>query len=157
MREATRDTVIDRIQMLLREAIEGPEASGSWFTDTSPDSGLLGSIRSLSAAQASEPLGGTTIAAHVHHVAFSLDVSEAWIRGEREEHDWASSWGVSTVNDEEWARLREDVRSRYERLQATIAEHAWDNDEAAAGAIAAIAHMACHLGAIRQKLAFSRT
>jgi hypothetical protein len=84
-------------------------------------------------------------------------VSAAWIRGERPQTDWKESWTVSEVDDDAWRKLVRDLRSRYERLQSTIALHAWDSDTSMAGSIGVIAHVACHLGAIRQKLAFSRS
>jgi len=97
---------------VLREALEGPPERWSYFTDNSPDAGLFGTLAPLSAADASRPVAGTSVAAHVHHVA--------------------------------WARQ-------------TVEAHALAGEEAFGGALVAVAHIAYHLGAIRQKIAVVRT
>ena len=141
---------------VLREAFEG---AGQWsyFTDHGADAGLFGTLDKLSAADASRPAGGTTVAAHAHHVAFGLGAAAAWVRGDRSPSDWAQSWRVSTVDDAAWARLRGELRRGYEDLYRAIESHAASGVEAFGGAVGAVAHAAYHLGAIRQKVAHART
>jgi hypothetical protein len=60
------------------------------------------------------------------------------------------------VDDAAWASLQEQLRRGYEDLRQAIPAHAASRVEAMGGAIGAIAHVAYHLGAIRQKVACSR-
>jgi hypothetical protein len=101
-------------------------------------------------------VGGSSIAAHVHHVVFSLEASTAWIRGDRSSRDWQQSWSVGAVDDAAWARLQEQLRTGYGALRRAIEQQAASSVEAAGGAVGTVAHMAYHLGAIRQKAALLR-
>jgi hypothetical protein len=69
---------------MLREAFEGPPGPWSYFTDTSPGSGVFGTISGLSAAEASTEggPGRTTIAGHVHHLSSSIALATRELRGE---------------------------------------------------------------------------
>jgi len=145
--------VISQLSAVLREGLEGPQERWSYFTDTGKGSGLLATISSLSADQASRVLGGTSVAAHVAHIVFSLDASARWIEGDRTMRNWKESWGVSTVDAQGWERLQERVRSGYRDLQAAISGYAGNSPEAMGGALGAVAHLAYHLGAVRQKAA----
>jgi hypothetical protein len=152
-------TVKDETAQLLavfREAFEGPPESWSYFTDSGAESGLFGTLEKLDAAAASRLSGDTTIAAHAHHVDFALEASNAWIRGDRSSRNWPESWSVSTVDEPAWRRLQKELRDRYAHLCQTIETHASDSAEALGGSIGALAHAAYHLGAIRQKVAWSR-
>jgi hypothetical protein len=154
--EISTETVIGQLRAVLKEGFEGPKNQWSYFTEAEPESGLFGTLAKLSAAEASRPWGGTTIAAHTHHVAFGLEASSAWIQGDREPRDWPASWSVTTVDDAAWASLQEELRSRYQDLREAFKSHAADSIESLGAAVGAIAHVAYHLGAIRQKVAASR-
>jgi len=156
MPEMPGNVFIGQLLAVLREALEGPPEPWSYFTDNSPDAGLFGTLAPLSAAQASRPVGGTSVAAHAHHTAWAMEATSAWIRGDRSRRNWAESWAVGTVDDAAWRRLQEDLRQRYEEMRQAIQSHALDGDEAFGGAVGAIAHIAYHLGAIRQKIAVLR-
>lgn len=149
------DVVIGQLVDVLREAFEGPPERWSYFTDTGADGGLLGTLAKLTAPEASRLWGGTSIAAHVHHVTFGLAASSAWIRGDRSPRDWQESWRISAVDDAAWSRMLDELRSGYKDLRQAIESHALSSVEAMGGAIGAIAHVAYHLGAIRQKVAYS--
>lgn len=155
MAGVSAEVVIGQLVGVLREAFEGPQR-WSYFTDPGPEAGLLGTLAKLSAADASRPVGGTSVAAHVHHVVFGLSASSAWIRGDRAVRDWKESWRVGAVDDASWAQMRERLRAGYDELRRVIEEHAASSLEAAGGAAAAVAHVAYHLGAIRQKVAHVR-
>ncbi|HEX9942728.1 MAG TPA: hypothetical protein VGG03_11970 [Thermoanaerobaculia bacterium] len=155
MPDLSMEATIGQLLAVLCEAFEGAER-WSYFTDHGADAGLLGTLGKLSAAEASRPTGGTTIAAHAHHVVFSLEASSAWIRGDRSRRNWAESWSVTTVDAAAWARLLEELEKGYRDLRQAIEAHASSSVEAMGGAAGAVAHMAYHLGAIRQKVAFSR-
>jgi hypothetical protein len=139
---------------MLREAFEGPPGPWTYFTDTTPGSGMLGTIGELTAAEAST-VGGpgrTTIAGHVHHVRSSLAIFRRELGGESVSRDRSLSWTVSTVDKTEWTSLRAELRREYESLLAAVRTHpTWDED-AQGVVMGAIAHTAYHLGAIRQRL-----
>jgi hypothetical protein len=151
----TRDAV-SQIQAVLGEALEGPRQDWSYFTDSGPEAGLFGTLDRLSAVDASRRDGGSSIAAHAHHASFALDASAAWISGDRASRNWTESWSVTSVDEPAWHRLREELRDRYGALRQAIDEKARGDAEAFGGAVAAIAHAAYHLGAIRQKVAWQK-
>lgn len=152
MAEISMDAVIEQLLGVLDEAFAGPPEAWSYFTDNSPDAGLLGTLATLSAAEASRPWGGTTIAAHVNHILFGLAASSAWIRGDRDPRNWQESWRVRAVDDAAWSRMLEELRRAYEDLRQAIQTHSSSSVEAMGEAIGAIAHVGYHLGAIRQKI-----
>jgi hypothetical protein len=156
MTEITMDVVIQQLLAVLHEGFEGPPGPWSYFTDNRPEAGLFGTLATLSAADASRPVGGSSIAAHVNHVVFGLEASAAWIRGDRTPRDWAESWRVSTVDGAAWAALIEELRVGYADLRQAIEANAAGTLEAMGGAIGALAHVAYHLAAIRQKVACSQ-
>jgi hypothetical protein len=140
---------------VLREAFEGPPGPWSYFTDKDSKAGVFGTIDGLSAADASRRLGtsATTIASHVDHLAGSLAISTRWIRGELTARDRDQSWMVAELDERGWSALRANLRREYDTLLMTIqSQGRWDED-AIGGAVGAIAHVAYHLGAIRQRLA----
>lgn len=142
------------LRRVLREAFEGPPGPWSYFTDASPGTGLLGTIRALSPAQASQEggPGRTTIAGHVRHVAASLALAVGALRGESTSRDRGRTWTVSVVDDGGWAALQASLRDEYEALVVAVETRAeWDED-AVGITVGAIAHAAYHLGAIRQRL-----
>ncbi len=153
MAELSSDKVLGQVAALLQEAFEGSSQNWTYFTDGGPENGLFGTLAKVSAAQASQPVCGSSVAAQVHHVVFSLKASAAWIRGDRSSHDWAQSWSVRTVDDAAWADLLSRLRAGYQELRNVVAAHGGDGVEAYGGAVGAVAHFAYHLGAIRQKIA----
>lgn len=153
MPDLAATAIIGQLLEVLDEAIEGPAHQWSYFTETRPNSGLAGTLAPLNAAEASRPVAGTSIAAHAHHAMWAMEATAAWIRGDRSRRDWADSWKVSEVDDAAWTRLQQDLMGRYRDLRRTIEIHALSDEEAFGGALAAIAHLAYHLGATRQKAA----
>ena len=146
--------VVGQILDVLGEAFEGPKEKWSYFTDNRSDAGFFGVLGKLSAPDASRIRGKTSIAAHVYHVIFGLDASARWIEGNRTTHNWKESWSTVSVNDEEWARMRENLRTSYRDMRRSIELYASSSKESMGGVIGALAHVAYHLGAIRQKASF---
>jgi hypothetical protein len=145
------ESAVGQLVAVLREAFEGPaDASWSYFADH--QGGLFATIEPLSAAEASRLVGGASIAAHAHHVSFGLEASAAWLGGDRTSRDWAESWTVTSVTEPQWQKLRDELRARYTALLAAVERHATVSEEAVGGAVGAVAHVAYHLGEIRQKL-----
>jgi hypothetical protein len=154
MNSTLRAMTVPLVTRMLREAFDGPPGPWTYFTDTAPGTGVLTTIGGLTAVQASE-VGGpghTTIAGHVHHMSSSVALATVALRGESPPPDRSRSWTVSTVNDAEWAALRNGVRDAYRNLVVAVETRApWD-EEALGVAMGAVAHTAYHLGAIRQRL-----
>ncbi len=146
--------LVSLLTRMLREAFEGPPGPWTYFTDTSPGTGVFATINGLTAAQASKAggPGRTTIAGHIHHLTASIELSTKGLRGGSVSRDRSRSWTVSTVGEAEWAALRTRLRDEYQKLFVAVESHAeWDEDTLGV-ALGAIAHTAYHLGAIRQRL-----
>lgn len=147
--------MVTLVTRMLHEAFEGPPGPWTYFTDTTPGTGVFATIDALTPAEASRGggPGHTTIAGHVHHLRSSLALTARELRGESASRDRSRSWTVSAVDEAAWATLRAELRREYESLVVAVGTRAaWDED--ALGVVfGAIAHTAYHLGAIRQRLA----
>ncbi len=118
---------------------------------------LFETLAGVTAEEASIPVGGrcATLAAHVKHVAFYLDVVDRSVRAPNfPEVDWGEIWRTtSSVTPDEWATIQAELRASYARMIAVVHDTPdWDNVRAIGGAIGVIAHTAYHLGEIRQAL-----
>lgn len=142
------------LALLFAELIDGPSADAAYMLNGG-DPGLLRSLDGLSASAASSTTvsGGASIAAHVDHVRYGLALMNRWGEGEADPWtgaDWAASWRRTTVSDEQWAalrdRLRDEARRWHNALQTPREMSALELN----GVIASVAHLAYHLGAIRQ-------
>jgi hypothetical protein len=147
------DTVVDHLLAALREGLEGP---GKWgfFSDSGPEAGLANTLKGLAASEASRVTGGTSIAAHVHHLVFSFEASAAYMRGDTSPRDWEKSWSVVSVTEPTWRKLQDDLNAGFHEMKKAIATYAKSGFEASGIAVGAPAHVAYHVGAIRQKVAF---
>jgi hypothetical protein len=138
---------------LFRELIDGVPREPSYMLNTG-DVGLLGSIEKLSADDASRTsLGGASIAAHVDHLRYGLALMNQWKSGVKNPWagaDWTASWKISRVTDAEWDRLRRELKTEtHQWLDALGAARAMDETQLTY-MIASIAHLAYHVGAVRQ-------
>jgi hypothetical protein len=148
------NTLQRSLETLFRELIDGPDASAAWMLNAG-DAGMLQSLDNLtaSAASASPVAGAATIAAHVDHVRYGLSLLNRWDRGEPDPWstaDWVASWNRSTVNDDEWAALREEFRTEARDWLEVLRSPRDYSEFRLNDAIASIAHLAYHFGAIRQ-------
>jgi hypothetical protein len=118
------------------------------------DPGLLASLEHLSAAAASATSDDAPpIAAHVDHLRYGLSLLNGWTAGRPQpwkDMDWTASWRKRTVSDAEWGELRNELRREAEAwIEALRAPR--EVTELEAGWMAgSVAHLAYHLGAIRQ-------
>lgn len=140
------------IEELMRETFEGGRpGEGTRYLDH--DSGILNTLRGLSAAQASRPNGNhPSVAAHVRHMMFHLKVAYEWIGGDHSKRDWKGSFLPQTVTPEEWSGLLTQIvetKAEYLRVLQALSQ---DRLIPEGGAMGVIAHLAYHLGAIRQLL-----
>lgn len=148
----------EAITALLTEAYEGPpDPTSTWFIDNEPDSGIFGLLKGVSAEEASvsvdrsgEP--GTSIAAHVEHLRWSMALFNAELRGEEHSGKWAESWLVSTVDEGAWDRLRAELRAEFEALRDGLRRQTQLPEENFTGVMAELMHTAFHLGMMRQMI-----
>jgi hypothetical protein len=61
----------EQLLAVLREGFEGPTEEVGYYLDT--DAGLRRTLGALTATDASRPIGGNSVAAHAHHILFSLN------------------------------------------------------------------------------------
>ncbi|HYJ13762.1 MAG TPA: hypothetical protein VEW66_09225 [Thermomicrobiales bacterium] len=156
--ETVRTIPMEDFRQVLLGSLEEATTSVHGFFLDKGDS-LFETLAPVTAVQASAPLGpgSGTIAAKVNHIRFYVDAVLANAKaGAFIPVDWASSWAVETVTDEEWADL-------VARLKATFAEFrqlASVNDQwpepVLGGAFGVVIHTGYHLGEIRQALAYLR-
>ena len=118
---------------------------------------LLETLAKIDYVKASAPAGGgcATLAAHVEHIVFYLDVLEKYAMGESVgKQDWGKIWArINTVSESEWESSRTKLRTTYIRVRNMIAEiEDWGTGKSLEGALAIIVHTAYQLGEIRQAL-----
>lgn len=140
---------------LLRELVDGsPDPSGRTYLLNRGDAGLLASLDRLSAAAASATSGGgPSIAAHVDHLRYGLSLLNAWAAGAlppAEAMDWTASWRRVTVSDAEWRALRDALRREAGAWADALRTPRVSSDVEAGWVVGSVAHLAYHLGAIRQ-------
>ena len=148
------NTLYRSLETLLRELIDGPDASAAWMLNGG-DVGLLRSLDKLtaSAASAAPVAGGATIAAHVDHVRYGLSLMNRWSQGEQDPWstaDWTASWNRSNVNEHEWAALRRGLGTEARAWLETLRAPREYSENELNGVIGSVAHLAYHFGAIRQ-------
>ena len=94
-----------------------------------------------------------SLAAHVEHVRFYLDVlNDVMQKEEVTKVDWREIWqSVREVTPEEWEGQRRRLRESYERVLGTIRNYdRWQGEYGISGSLAVLTHTAYHLGGIRQ-------
>jgi hypothetical protein len=147
----TRD-VADSMSTLLGELVNGAPEGGAYMLNPK-DAGLLRSLDALSAEPASaSSQGGATIAAHVDHLRYGLSLMNRWAAGENPfaDADWSRSWETGAVTEEEWRALRDGLASEARRWLTVVAAPRDAQPIELNGMLGSIAHLAYHLGAIRQ-------
>jgi hypothetical protein len=147
------DDVAATLATLFTELVGGAPVAGGYMLNPGDD-GLLRSLDRLPAAAASAATPtGSSIAAHVDHLRYGLSLMNRWSAGENNPFagaDWARSWTKTTVSDAEWEALRAGLRLETDRwLKALQTPREVDEIELN-GMIGSIAHLAYHLGAVRQ-------
>lgn len=136
---------------LLGEALYGPRGD-AFFLNTG-DRGLIASLDALSAETASaRPGGRSSVASHVEHLRYGLDLLNREAKGERlwAVANWADAWTHQAVTEEQWRTLRADL-AHQAQAWLDVMKHppAWD-DVGLGSAVGSIPHLTYHLGAIRQ-------
>jgi len=138
---------------LFGELTEGV-SGGSGFVLNTGDIGLLRSLETLSAADASRSVNdGATIAAHAQHVRYGLSLMNQWAAeggNPFANAKWDEAWTLSTVSETEWTEIRAGLRDEARRWMAVLKAPREVQDVELTGMMASVAHIAYHLGAIRQ-------
>jgi hypothetical protein len=139
---------------LFSELVDGVRRGSDAFILNSGDEGLLRSLDKLSAADASRSVNdGATIAAHAQHVRYGLSLMNRWAaEGGNPFADatWDAAWKTRDVDDRAWAEIRTGLREETQRWRAVLKSPRDVADVEFAGMVGSVAHLAYHLGAIRQ-------
>ena len=146
------DELTGTLDNLFGELMHGVSGKGGFMLNVG-DRGLLRSLERLSAPEASAATRtGSSIAAHVAHVAYGLSLMNRWSQGENPftDADWAASWKKVVVTEAEWEALRIQLRDEAARWLAVLRTPREVAGIELSGMIGSIAHLAYHLGAIRQ-------
>jgi hypothetical protein len=139
---------------LFSELTNGAPEGGFAFMLNSGDAGLLRSLDRLSSAQASASAsGGATIAAHARHLSYGLSLMNLWAReggNPFANARWDEAWKTSSVDVAEWDAIRRDLSAESHAWLAILGTDREVRTTDLTGVISSIAHLAYHLGAIRQ-------
>lgn len=137
---------------LFAELVDGASADEAYMINRG-DAGLLQSLDRLSATAASKlTANGSSIAAHVEHVRYGLSLLNRWAAGENpfDDADWRASWRKIRVSAAEWKQLRERLADEAHRWLDALGRPREVSEADLKSVIGSIAHVAYHLGAIRQ-------
>jgi hypothetical protein len=139
---------------LFSELVDGAPANGGAFILNSGDAGLLRSLDHISPAEASTSShGGATIAAHAQHVRYGLSLMNRWAReggNPFADATWDAAWKIASVDAREWQDIRDGLRTEAHQWLEVLASPREVTEIELTGTAGSIAHLAYHLGAIRQ-------
>jgi hypothetical protein len=139
---------------LFSELAEGGQIPGSSFILNTGDVGLLGSLYRLSAKEASQSANdGATIAAHVQHVRYGLGLMNRWATDGGNpfaDATWDAAWKISAVDEEQWNEIRSGLDKEITSWRQALQAKRTVTEAELSGMIGSIAHLAYHMGAIRQ-------
>ena len=153
------DVLRNAIDTILKELTSGSSESGGWVLNPR-DAGLLGSLDRVSAEEASTvpPHGTSSVAAHVDHLRYGLSLLNRASAGENPflEADWSAAWRNNQVSDTEWVRLRAGLAEEAHKWRHNFEALVDAGEMELTGVLASAAHLAYHLGAIRQIIPSTR-
>lgn len=149
----TYDSFAPALTAIFAELTAGAATTGG-FVLNAGDAGLLASLDRLDATGASSSSdGGATIAAHTAHLAYGLSLMNRWaaeggnpFAGAR----WDDAWRTAAVDDREWEKIRASLRDEATRWSEQLSRPREVMAIELNGMIGSVAHLAYHLGAIRQ-------
>jgi hypothetical protein len=148
------DDIRDSLTTLFSELADGTSVPGAAYILNSGDAGLLRSLDKLSAADASRSLaGGATIAAHAQHLRYGLSLMNRWAADGGNpfaDATWDEAWKTRTVSEAEWTEIRHGLGDEARRWLDALGRPRDVSRIALNGMIGSIAHLAYHLGAVRQ-------
>jgi hypothetical protein len=140
------------LSTLFSELAFGAPAAGGYILNPG-DEGLLRSLDKIPAGAASAVTEtGSSVAAHADHLRYGLSLMNRWSAGENpfEDADWSVSWKKTSVTDDGWRKLKTELRAEADRWLNALRTPREVQEIELNGVIGSIAHLAYHLGAIRQ-------
>lgn len=146
------DELTRTLENLFGELMHGVSGMGGFMLNVG-DRGLLRSLEQLSSSEASAlTRTGSSVAAHVDHVRYGLSLLNRWSLGENPFTDanWAASWKKTNVTPAEWEALRIGLRDEAAKWLVVLRSPREVEAIELSGMIGSIAHLAYHMGAIRQ-------
>ncbi len=139
---------------LFSELVHGASNDGAAFILNSGDVGLLRSLDAVSPSEASRRVdGGASLAAHATHVAFGLTLMNRWARDGGDpfaDAMWDDAWKTSDVSAREWDGIRSKLNEESATWLRALGTPRDVTSLELSGMIASVAHLAYHLGAMRQ-------
>jgi len=142
------------VSRLFSELVDGTRGDGNAFILNTGDVGLLRSLDRLSAAEASASSNqGATIAAHAQHVRYGLSLMNQWAKEGGDPFAnarWDEAWKVGAVDAPAWDEIRNGLREEVQRWLTVLQSPREVSGIELTGMIASVAHLAYHLGALRQ-------
>ena len=139
---------------IFSELVDGADGDGGAYVLNSGDRGLLRSLDRLSASDASDAVhGGATIAAHAQHLRYGLSLMNRWAReggNPFSDATWDAAWKMSRVDEAQWADIRAGLRRETSDWLGALGSPREVTPVELSGLVASIAHLAYHLGAMRQ-------
>jgi len=142
------------LSRLFSELVDGANSGAGAFVLNTGDAGLLGSLDKLSAADASRSVNdGATIAAHAQHLRYGLSLMNRWASEGGDpfaDAKWGLAWKTSVVDADAWQEIRNGLRDEAHRWLRALDSPRDVSDIELTGVTASVAHLAYHLGAIRQ-------
>ena len=123
---------------------------------------LLETLANVTAEEASQraTAGTGSVAAHVRHLVFYMEVIQRSLRGEDVgKLNWREIWeNDRPVTPEAWTAQVATLRTEYAKVLEMRSDPAtWEREDAHGEFMAIAIHTAYHLGAIRQALAVIRS
>jgi hypothetical protein len=142
------------LALLFSELVDGAVSDGGAFMLNSGDLGLLRSLDTIPAADASRSVNdGATIAAHAQHLRYGLSLMNEWAsKGGNPfaNAKWDEAWKTSVVDAATWEEIRTGLGDEAQRWLQILRSPREVSDVELAGMAGSVAHLAYHLGAIRQ-------
>ena len=139
---------------LFSELVDGVTSSQGGFVLNQGDIGLTKSLDHLSAEDASRSTNdGATIAAHAQHVRYGLSLMNEWAAhggNPFANAKWDEAWKIKAVGDDQWKEIRKGLADEAHRWKEVLKTPREATGIEFTGLISSIAHLAYHLGAIRQ-------
>lgn len=144
----------DLLAALFSELVHGSsDPKARTYILNQGDAGLLAALDRVSAAAASATHDGPSIAAHVDHLRYGLSILNRWAAGAFPpwpDTDWTASWRTNVVSDAEWRALVDDLRRESDAWRDALRLPREVSDVEAGWMTGSVAHLAYHMGAIRQ-------
>lgn len=148
-----RHTTSAALARLFAELVDGVTGKSGFVLNTK-DEGLLRSLEKISAADASRAVNdGATIAAHAQHLRYGLSLMNEWAAtggNPFANARWDDAWKITAVDDGAWQEIRNGLGDEARRWLEVLRTPREMNSVEYMGLVASIAHLAYHLGAIRQ-------